>query len=208
MNLEPPLLPLLRELAALAGTGLGYTQDPFDRERYERIAALARELIADRLLAPPEQVAVALDDAPGYVTPKIDVRGAVVRDGRILLVRERSDGRWAMPGGFADVNLSPAEAVEAEIVQESGYTARAVKLVALLDRRRHHPAHPLLLHCYKLFFLCELTGGAPAASSETSDVAFFAEDALPELSIGRTTAAQIALCLRHHREPGLPTVFE
>ena len=207
-NLEPGALAALRELAALAGTGLSFTGDPYDRERYERIAVLARTLIAQGLGAPLDRVALALEEAPGYVTPKIDVRGAVIRDGRVLMVRERTDGRWALPGGYADVNLSPAEAIEAEIVQESGYTARAVKLVALLDRRRHHRAHPLLQHCYKLFFLAELTGGSAAAGTETSEVGFFAPDALPELSAGRSTEAQIRLCFDHARDRSLPTVFD
>ncbi len=208
LNSEPTLLAHLRELAAIAGTGLGFTRDPYDRERYERLKVLATLLIAESYRLPPEQVALALIEEPGYVTPKIDVRGGVISDGRILLVREATDGKWALPGGYADVNLSPAEAVESEIVQESGYTARAVKLVALLDRRKHHQAHPLLQHCYKLFFLCELTGGAAATSLETTEIGFFAPDALPELSTGRNTAAQIQLLFAHHANPALPTVFE
>jgi ADP-ribose pyrophosphatase YjhB (NUDIX family) len=206
--LEPALLSRLRELAAIAGTGLSFTRDPYDRERYERLAVLAAELIADGFGLPADRVALALGDEPGYVTPKIDVRGGVIHDGKILLVREATDGKWALPGGYADVNLSPAEAVEAEIRQESGYEARTVKLVALLDRRRHHQAHPLLLHCYKLFFLCELTGGAAATSLETTEIGFFAPDALPELSLGRNNPEQLALLFEHHRQPALPTLFE
>ncbi len=133
--MEPEFLSRLRELAALAGTGLGFSRDPYDIERYTRIAELSRLLIAEGIGASEQQIAIALEEEAGYVTPKIDVRGGVIRDGRILMVRERSDGKWALPGGYADVNLSPAEAIEAEIVQESGFTARATKLVALLDRR-------------------------------------------------------------------------
>ncbi|HLY57793.1 MAG TPA: NUDIX hydrolase N-terminal domain-containing protein [Stellaceae bacterium] len=208
MNSEPPVLALLRELAALAGTGLGFTSDPYDRERYQRIAELSHLLVAERLEVTAAAVAAALDHEPGYVTPKVDVRGAVIADGKVLLVRERSDGRWALPGGYADVNLAPSEAVEAEIVQESGYQAKAVKLVAALDRRRHHHAHPLLLHCYKLFFLCRLEGGEAAVGLETTEVGFFPEDALPDLSLGRCTPEQIRLCFEHARRPELPTVFD
>jgi ADP-ribose pyrophosphatase YjhB (NUDIX family) len=208
MNLEPPFLPLLRELAALAGTGLGFARDPYDLERYGRIAELAQLLIAERIDAPLTRIASALAEEKGYVTPKIDVRGGVISDGRILLVRERSDGKWSLPGGYADVNLSPSEATEAEIVQESGYTARATKLVAVLDRRRHHAAHPLLLHCYKLYFLCEPTGGSAATGIETSEVGFFAPDALPDLSLGRCTPAHIRLLFEHRARPDLPTLFD
>ena len=205
---EPAWTPLLRELAAIAQTGLAYARDPFDRERYERLAVLATELIAVPTRTDPAVIATLLHDLPGYATPKIDVRAGLFRDGRILLVREVTDGLWSLPGGFADVNHSPAEAIEAEIEQESGFTARVTRLVALLDRRRHHPAHPRLAYCYKAFFLAEITGGAARPSLETTAVDFFAEDALPPLSTGRVTAPLIARLYAHWRDPGLPTEFD
>jgi ADP-ribose pyrophosphatase YjhB (NUDIX family) len=143
----------------------------------------------------------------GYATPKIDVRGAVFRDDAILLVKERSDGCWTLPGGWADVGDSPAEAVVREIAEESGYLTRAVKLLALYDRNKHgHP--PIPDHAYKLFFLCEIIGGAPAESTETNGVGFFAEDELPNLSLTRVTPAQIARLFAHNRNPNLPTDFD
>jgi len=205
---EPDWAPLLRELAAIAETGRCYAGDPYDRERYERLAVLAAALIAVPTRTDPAVIAELLRDVPGYVTPKVDVRAGLFRDGRILLVREATDGLWSLPGGFADVNLSPAEAVEAEIEQETGFTARATKLVALVDRRRHHPASPRLTYCYKAFFLAEITGGAARPSLETTAVDFFAEDSLPPLSTGRVTAPQIALLYAHWRQPVLPTVFD
>jgi ADP-ribose pyrophosphatase YjhB (NUDIX family) len=205
---EPAWTPLLRELAAIAQSGLFFTRDPFDRERYERLAVLATELIAVPTRTDPAVIAALLQDTPGYATPKIDVRAGLFRDGKILLVREVADGLWSLPGGFADVNHSPAEAVEAEIEQESGFTARVTKLVALLDRRRHHPAHPRLAYCYKAFFLAEITGGAARPSLETTEVDFFAEDALPPLSTGRVTAPLIARLYAHWRAPGLPAEYD
>jgi ADP-ribose pyrophosphatase YjhB (NUDIX family) len=205
---EPDWLPLLRELAAIAQTGLAYARDPFDLERYGRLCELAAELIAVPTQTSPGVIAALLQDEPGYATPKIDVRAGLFRDGRILLVREVTDGLWSLPGGFADVNLSPAQAIEAEIEQETGFTAQATKLVALLDRRRHHPAHPRLRYCYKAFFLAEITGGAARASLETTAVEFFPEDALPPLSTGRVNAALIARLYAHWRAPGLPTEFD
>ena len=143
----------------------------------------------------------------GYATPKIDVRGVVFRDDRVLLVRERIDGKWTVPGGWADVNDPPAHSVEKEIEQESGYTARATKVAAVWDRNKHdHP--PFLFHTWKVFFLCELTGGEPRTSYETTGVDFFALDALPELSTGRSTAAQIRRMYQHHLDPTLPTEFD
>ncbi len=117
----------------------------------------------------------------GYTTPKVDVRGAAFRDGpagpRILMVRSDPTASWTLPGGWCDVNESPSESVVKEIREESGFEARAVKLAALLDRRRHpHPTQ--FHHVYKLYFLCELTGGQAGSSIETDAVDFFAEDQL------------------------------
>jgi ADP-ribose pyrophosphatase YjhB (NUDIX family) len=205
---EPEWTALLRELAAIAQTGLAYARDPFDLERYERLRDLAAALVAVPTQTSPEIIAALLQDEPGYATPKIDVRAGLFRDGRILLVREVTDGLWSLPGGFADVNLSPAQAIVAEIEQETGFTARVTKLTALLDRRRHHAAHPRLRYCYKAFFLAEITGGAARTSLETTEVEFFPEDALPPLSTGRVTAPLIARLYTHWREPGLPTEFD
>jgi ADP-ribose pyrophosphatase YjhB (NUDIX family) len=206
--IEQALAPL-RELFAIAQTGLAFTHDPYDRERYTRLGE-----IVEALLRSPQSVN-ALRDAgaapfmeTGYATPKIDVRGAAFREGRVLMVRERADGLWTLPGGWADVNTSPAENTAKEIREESGFEARAVKLVAVLDRRKH-PHPPQFHHIYKLFFLCELTGGTAAfTGTETDAVDFFAEDALPPLSLQRITAPQIHMMFRHERERTLPTEFD
>ena len=139
--------------------------------------------------------------------PKVDVRGGVFERDRVLLVRERSDGRWTLPGGWVDVNDAPSEAVAREILEESGYRARAVKLAALVDKNRH-PHPPGIHHIYKLFFLCELTGGSAASSDETDAVDFFAVHALPELSTGRVLASQIERLYQHRLDPALATDFD
>jgi ADP-ribose pyrophosphatase YjhB (NUDIX family) len=147
------------------------------------------------------------DGEHGYATPKVDVRGGVFEAERVLLVRERSDGRWTLPGGWVDVNDAPAAAVAREIREESGYEARAVKLAALVDKNRH-PHPPGVHHIYKLFFVCELTGGSPRASDETDAVQFFPVNALPELSTGRVLAPQIERLYQHRLNPALPTDFD
>jgi ADP-ribose pyrophosphatase YjhB (NUDIX family) len=136
------------------------------------------------------------------------VRGAAFRDGRVLLVRELNDGKWSLPGGWADVNQSPAECVEKEVREESGFVCRAVKLAAVWDRSRqgHITLHPR--YVYKMFFLCTITGGEARASNETDGAAFFAEDALPELSLTRITEKQVRRMFEHQRNPGLPTDFD
>ncbi|HHX64279.1 MAG TPA: NUDIX domain-containing protein, partial [Chloroflexi bacterium] len=161
-----------------------------------------------------EPVLALFEGETGYATPKVDVRGCVFHDGRLLLVRERSDGRWTLPGGWADVGESPAQSVAREVYEESGYRVRAAKLLAVYDRALHPHTPPYPYHIYKLFFRCDLEDPAPVAEQvsrtdhEISHVGFFAEDALPELSISRVTPEQIARMFAHSRHPGWPTDFD
>ncbi len=189
-------LDLVRRLHALARTGQHFCRDEYDRQRYIEIEDIAAELLTNGSLADREALLAIWRHESGYVTPKIEVRGAAFRDGKVLLVREAVDGCWTLPGGWADVNESPAQAIEKEIEQESGFLARAVKLAALWDRARHDHG-PSLHHGWKAFFLCELMGGAARGSYETDDVAFFDPDDLPPMSLGRSTPRQVA-CMREH----------
>jgi ADP-ribose pyrophosphatase YjhB (NUDIX family) len=201
------LIDWARKVQAIAQNGLAFTTDPFDRERYTELGELVASLLATELDVPVAQAKGFWAGDEGYVTPKVDVRGGIFEDGRVLLVRERSDGRWTLPGGWVDINDSPSGAVAREIREESGYEAKAVKLAALVDKLRH-PHPPGLHHIYKLFFLCERTGGAPKVSNETDAVQFFPVQALPELSTGRVLAAQIERLYQHQLHPELPTDFD
>jgi len=201
------LLEWARQVQAIAQNGLAFTHDPFDRERYTQLSELVAQLLARELEMPIDAARALWSDEHGYATPKVDVRGGVFIHERVLLVRERSDGRWTLPGGWVDVNDAPSEAVAREILEESGYQARAVKLAALFDKNRH-PHPPGVHHIYKLFFLCELTGGAAAASAETDAAEFFPLQALPPLSTGRVLATQIERLYQHHLDPSLPTDFD
>jgi ADP-ribose pyrophosphatase YjhB (NUDIX family) len=204
---EPSWLPIGRELRAIAQTGLTFCRDAFDRQRFERLRELAALLLAERSNESPAMMLEMFRQDTGYATPKVDVRGAAFRAGRVLLVREISDGNWTLPGGWADVNQSPAECVVREIAEESGFEARAVKLAAVHDyRKRQPPRH--IDSIYKLFFICELTGGRARPSAETSEVAFFDRQSLPPLSLGRTTAEQIELMFVHAQNPARPTEFD
>lgn len=206
-SVDNSLVQWAQRLQALSQTGLTYAQDPYDRVRYEEIRQIAAEIMALPLNAKPAELVKLFQAESGYATPKIDVRGVIIQDEKVLLVRERSDGGWTLPGGWSDVGDSPSGAVEREIREESGYEARAVKLLALYDRRKHdHP--PIPYHAYRAFFRCEIVGGSPALSSETDGVDFFAPDALPPLSMDRVTAAQIAHFFDHDRNPDWPTDFD
>lgn len=209
MATDPKWLTWAREIQALAQTGLAFEPNVYDRERYERLRALAAEIMAEHSGAGRDRLATLFGTQHGYATPKVDVRGAVFDAGKILLVRETADGgRWTLPGGWADVNLTPAENVEKEIREESGYEARARKLAAAWDRTRQGHS-PGVFSAVKLYFICDLIGGAPRPSHETSEVAWFAEDALPEdLSRERTLPGQLTRMFAHWREPGLPAEFE
>ncbi len=204
---EPSWLVIGRELRAIAQTGLTFTKDPFDRQRYERIRELSASLLAQGSDTDPARVLDLFRQDTGYATPKVDVRGAAFRDGRLLLVREISDGRWTLPGGWADVNQTPTECVIREVREESGFECRAVKLAAVHDYRTRNPPRNVD-SIYKLFFLCQLTGGSARASDETSEVAFFGAHQLPPLSLGRTTPEQIDLMFKHAEQPDLPTDFD
>lgn len=210
MNAEPEWLAMVREAQAIAQTGLAFTRDPYDVERYEALRDLAARMVARWTKAEPAALTGLFAGEAGYATPKIDVRGAVFdADGRILMVREVVDeGRWTLPGGWADVNVTPAENVVKEVREESGFAVRVVKCAAVWDRSRQGH-QPQFFSAAKLFFICEIVGGASATSLETSEVAFFNEDAIPaDLSRGRVLPHQIGRMFAHWREPGLPTEFD
>lgn len=200
-------LSCIQRLQAIAHNGLTYAENHYDIERYEKIRDLAIEMAAAQTGDDPHVIRGLFAHENGYITPKVDVRGVVFKDGAVLLVREKVDGLWSLPGGWADIGDAPSQAAEREIHEESGYKTRAVKLLAAYDRNRHDH-DPFPFHTYKLFFLCELIGGAASTSDETTGVDFFAEDALPPLSTTRVTAAQITHFFEHYRHPDLPTCFD
>lgn len=196
-----------QKIQAEAHNGLHYAKDSFDKVRYQALLDLAAEIVAEHSSLDQRTVASLFAEDTGHRTPKVDVRGAVFRDDKILLVRERSDGKWTLPGGWADVLDAPAQAVEREIREESGFVTRAVKLAALYDRNKHaHPPNPF--HTYKLFFICDLLGGEARLSDETDGVDFFAKDRLPKLSLSRVLPEQIDIMFSHYYDKQLPTEFD
>jgi ADP-ribose pyrophosphatase YjhB (NUDIX family) len=205
---DPQWLSMAQELRAIAQTGLTFTADRFDRLRYERIRELAATMVARGSGGNYETILGILVEDKGYATPKVDVRGAAFVDGRVLLVREISDGKWTLPGGWADINQTAAECVVREIAEESGFVAKALKLAAVHDYQRSNRPSRHLDSIYKMFFICEIVGGEARSSDETSEVAFFARDALPPLSQGRTTAAQIERMFQHAEHPELAADFD
>jgi ADP-ribose pyrophosphatase YjhB (NUDIX family) len=207
---EPDWLTWTRELQAIAQTGLAFVRDSYDRERYETLRALASRIMAAHTAAPARRIEDLFAGETGYATPKVDVRGAAF-DGqdRLLMVREVADGgRWTLPGGWADVNLTAAENVIKEVREESGFEVSVRKLAAVWDRTRQgHPSG--VFSCCKMFFICDITGGAAAIGPETSEVGWFPEDGLPDdLSLGRVLPTQLRRMFLHARDLTLPAEFD
>jgi ADP-ribose pyrophosphatase YjhB (NUDIX family) len=206
--MEPNWLRWAKQLAALSQNGLTYSQSQYEIERYEQIRQIAAEMMSAGSELDAKTFVELFAREQGYATPKVDVRGAAFREGKILLVKEKIDDAWTLPGGWADPCQSPSEAVVREVFEESGFEVRVAKLAAVYDRSKHPHIPPMPFHLYKMFFLCEITGGQATESHETTGVDFFAEDQIPPLSISRTLPFQIARMFEHHRNPALPTEFD
>jgi predicted GNAT family N-acyltransferase/ADP-ribose pyrophosphatase YjhB (NUDIX family) len=210
---EPRLLDWGRRLAAVAQNGLHYTEPAaFDHRRYTQVRDVAAEILAAAHAGTPlRTVQRLLEGEEGYATPKIDVRGVVAREGRLLLVREVDDDGWTLPGGWADPTDAPRLAVEREVREEAGLAVRATKLLACFDRSRHGALPPYPFRVWKLFFRCEpLQPGAEALhdGQETAEAGWFPPDALPPLSLGRIMPAQLARVALHLADPHRPADFD
>jgi ADP-ribose pyrophosphatase YjhB (NUDIX family) len=198
------------KLAALAQDGLTFAAGDYDLDRYRQVSQLAAELLAAISGRPAAELAVELGRDSGYATPKVDVRGVIFDEReRVLLMREKTDGRWSLPGGWADPGDAPSAAVTREVLEETGYHSSAVKLVACWDRDVQGHLPPLPVASYKLFFLCRRDGAVqPPSTLETLDVGWFGLDELPPLSLGRVNRREIERALAHHRDPSLPAEFD
>ena len=197
-----------RRLHALGVTGVFFSDDEFDRERYQEIADIALEMLADTSGLDLDEVVKIFADEPGYRTPKLDVRGAVIIDEQVLLVQEKTDGLWALPGGYADVGFSGAENIVKEISEEANLQVRVTRLYALRHKAKHaYDQDPR--DFYKIFFLCDqIDDASPVAGLETADADFFALDSLPPLSLGRTIRSDLELAFAAASDPSIPALFD
>src|SRR5688500_233100 len=202
----PKWLRWAQEIYSLSQSGLTYSGNEFDLERYKRLQEIVAEMIASQSELAKQTVLDSFSMQAGYVTPKIDVRGAVIRDGKILLIQERADGKWAMPGGWADLGNAPASVAEREIWEESGFRVKAEKVVAVIDANRIQPME--FYHAYKIIFLCTFLGGEPRISHETLAVDFFDLNHLPPLSSYRTDENMLREVFAHIENQDRPTLFD
>jgi ADP-ribose pyrophosphatase YjhB (NUDIX family) len=207
MNYKTPQwLAWAQEIFSLSQSGITYSGNPYDIERYKRLQEITAEIIASQSEVSAKSVLDSFSMQAGYITPKVDVRGAVVQDGKILLIQERADDNWAMPGGWADLGNSPASVAEREVWEESGFRVKAEKVVAVIDANRIEPME--FYHAYKVIFLCRLLEGEPRTSYETLAVDFFDPDHLPPLSSYRTNEAMLQEVFAHVTDPNRPTAFD
>ena len=203
---QPKWIEWAREIYSLSQAGLTYSKNEFDIERYKRLQEITAEMIESQSNLSKESVLESFSMQAGYITPKVDVRGAVIRENKILLIQERMDERWAMPGGWADLGDSPAAVAEREVWEESGYHVKAEKLIAVLDANRIEPME--FYHAFKLIFLCRLIDGEPQTSHETLAVDFFDLKELPPLSLYRTNEDMLQEVFAHVNDPDRRTMFD
>lgn len=205
--MEPKWLAWAKQIQAVAQTGLTYAKDVYDIERYEMLRQLSIDILSEYTDIGKETIKLTFAGDTGYATPKVDIRAVVFQDDKILLVREKIDGAWALPGGWADIGLSPSEIAVKEAKEESGFDVEPVRLLAVLDKKFHrHPPEPY--HIYKLFIQCRIVGGQAVGGMETSEVGFFDRDNLPELSAQRNTPAQLRMMFEFLDDPAKEVLLD
>jgi len=203
----PKWLSIAREIQQLSQTGLAFAVTEYEKQRYKRLIEIVSEITAGNTELEKESLEKILMKQPGYATPKIDVRAAVIKDDKILLVKEKTDKRWAMPGGWADVGNIPSEVATRETKEESGFDVKPVKVIGVFDANRS--GTPLeFFHAFKIIFLCELLGGEAKTSDETEAVEFFYLEELPPLSQNRTNQKHIDEIKLHMKDISRPAYFD
>ena len=193
------ILEKIKRIQALAEIGLEFSQNIFDRERYEELHEISLQIMEQITNVPVEKIIPVIQDKNGYKTPKVDVRAVVFNEkNEILLIQEKADNCWAMPGGWADIGYSPSEVAVKECSEEAGIKVEPTKLLAVLDKQKQKMP-PAFEYVYKIFLLCTKLNDNISVGSETSDVGWFNEQNLPELSTPRNTVDQIKLMFQYHR---------
>jgi ADP-ribose pyrophosphatase YjhB (NUDIX family) len=197
--MEHKWLDWAKKIQSLSQAGLEYSKDMYDIERFVELRKISAEMMKEYTNVKDFQTIEQLFlNETGYQTPKVDVRGVVFQDEKILLVKEKHDGLWSLPGGWADIGLTPSENTVKEIREESGLETKARKLISVWNRSSH-PHPPSAYEIYKIFIECDIIGGSIKSGMETLDAGFFSEDSLPPLSVGRITHSQLQTLFAYRR---------
>lgn len=206
--MAPTLLDYAKRLKTISHLGLTYSLSEYDTERYTELHTISLELMALATQQPVHKLATYFDETREYITPKVDIRGVIFNDrGQLLLVKEKLDGLWSLPGGWADIGSSPRENVVREALEETGLVVEPVKLLAILDKRCH-PHPPSLNYVYKIFIQCRIHGGSLNTVFDILDKGFFSKDAIPPLSLSRVLPEQVALMFDFLDDPQKTAVFD
>jgi ADP-ribose pyrophosphatase YjhB (NUDIX family) len=200
-------LTVAKRINSIANSGLAFTKDKYDKERYNELLQLSLTIINNITEIDTNKLNFIFNREIGYQTPKLGVRAIVFRDNKLLLVREKMDNKWCVPGGYADTGLTPSEIVIREVKDESGFDVKPLRILGLIDYNKHQEK-PFPFDLYNLFMECEIVGGAPNAGLETSEVGFFDIKNLPELSIRRVTKEQIIKMYELHLDKELKPIFD
>ena len=205
------LLSIAKRLQSIAQAGIFYSDDkPFDRERYEEVSELSVQILSQLTDEPIEKIGnLFTQERDGYQTPKVDIRAVVFNEsGEILMVKEKVDGRWSLPGGWADVGYTPAEVAIKEVREETGLDVKTVRVLSIFDKR-NHPHPPEGWYVYKIFILCEKIGGEiPKDTTETSDIQYFSLKSIPPLSEPRNVFSQIKMMFDYRNNPEKEVYFD
>ena len=195
------------ELQSIAQSGLAFCENDYDRDRYERIRDITVDILHEYTGIEHKKVRDLFASEEGYQTPKVDIRAVVFRDEKILLIKEKVDGAWAMPGGWADVNTSVSESAIRECMEEAGAVVKPKRIIAIHQASKHNnPLYPFTI--YKIFVECELIDYNFKDNTETLDSGFFAIDSIPVLSTDRTSKSQIEICFEAKKHKLFETLFD
>ena len=208
MILAANILDLSKRINALSEIGLTYAVNQYDIERYHELRSISRQLMSKVIGQPIQTLEGLFRNEHEYKTPQVDIRAVVFdRQDNLLLVREKADGMWSLPGGWADVGFSPSEVAVKEVQEETGLMVQPERLIAVFDKKCHpHPPH--LHYVYKIFIGCKLLGGELQTVFDTLDANFFAENNIPVLSQERVTTEQVRLLFEYNRDPNKPAMFD
>ncbi|SCM94076.1 Uncharacterized protein BWINRASL_01876 [Bacillus mycoides] len=180
----------VKQIQSIAQAGLTYSKDVYDIERFQQLRDISTSMMSHYTKTDWEVVEKLFASETGYQTPKVDIRAVIFQNEKLLFVKEKSDGKWALPGGWADIGYTPTEVAAKEVLEETGYEVEHFRLLAIFDKEKHQPS-PSATHIYKIFIGCEIVGGEKKLSIETEDIDFFSENEIPDLSIVRNTEWQI-----------------
>jgi ADP-ribose pyrophosphatase YjhB (NUDIX family) len=207
LNEEPMWLLWAKKLASIAQSGLTYSENRYDLERYHQVQNLSIEILSRYTEVDTKKIRDLFANENGYLTPKIDVRAAIFRDETLLLVREKIDGLWALPGGWADIDTSLRQTLEKESQEEAGADIRPRRIIAVLDRRNHNQP-PFPYGVYKIFVECDYISGKFEDNIETDEIGWYTPENLPPLSTGRNTREQIEMCFTARQKKFHETIFD